>query len=88
MENPVEHVLKDKGPRGLSLRQLSLLTGVDTRRIKYHIYNSMHIEDTDPFVHGSLKNKIRVFSYTPESQKYHSRKLKKKIQTDLLQVSL
>jgi len=78
MENPVERILKDKGQCGLSLRQLSLLMGVDTRRVKYHIYNSMNVKDCEPIVHGSLKNKIRVFCYTPEEQKYYNRKLKKK----------
>ena len=78
MENPIEYILKDKGPRGLSLRQLTFLTGVNSRRIKYHIYNSMHIEDCDPFVHGSLKSKIRVFRYTPKEQKYQIKKITKK----------
>lgn len=73
MENPIDHILKDKGPCGLSLRQLCFLTGSPSRRVKYHIYNSMHVEDCDPFVHGSCKSKIRVFRYTTENQKYHSR---------------
>ena len=40
MENPVENILKDKGERGLSLRQLTFLMGVNRRRVKYHIYNA------------------------------------------------
>jgi hypothetical protein len=80
MENPAENILKDKGQRGLSLRQLTFLMGVNRRRVKYHIYNSMHVKDCEPFVHGSYKNKIRVFCYTPEEQKYHSRKIKKKFE--------
>jgi hypothetical protein len=80
MENPIEHILKDKGPRGLSLRQLSFLTGSPIHRVKYHIYNSMQIKDCEPFIHGSYKSKIRVFCYTPEIQKDHSRKIKKKFE--------
>ena len=74
MENPVERILKDKGPLGLSLRQLCFLMGVNTRRVKYHIYNSMHVEDCEPYLHGSYKSKIRVFNYTPETRKYQIKK--------------
>ena len=68
MENPVDRILKDKGPSGLSLKQLSLLLGVDYRRVKYHIYNSSNIMNTNPRIHGSGKCKIKVFNYTPETQ--------------------
>ena len=75
-ENPVEHVLKDKGPYGLSLKEIEYLLGVDRRRIMYHIKDSYYIEDTDPWLHGSMKQKIRVFRYNPQKCKYGLRKIK------------
>jgi hypothetical protein len=78
LENPVEKVLKDSGPQGLSLKELSKRLGVDRRRIQFHIYNSKNIKDTEPWLHGSGKSKIRVFSYTPEEKGYFLRKLKSK----------
>ena len=81
MENPVEKVLKDKGLQGLSLRKLVVLLGVDSKRVKYHIYNSKNVMDTNPLLHGSGKRKIRVYSYTPETNGYFNRrKLTKKVQ--------
>jgi len=81
MENPVEKVLKDKGLQGLSLRKLGVLLGVDARRVKYHIYNSKNVMDTNPLLHGSGKRKIRVYSYTTETNGYFNRKkLNKKVQ--------
>ena len=69
--NPVEHVLKDiqQVERGLSLRQLKKITGLSKKSINYHIYNSMNIENTTPYIHGSHKQRIRVFNYTPISKK-------------------
>jgi hypothetical protein len=78
MENPVDRILKDKGPNGLSLKQLSRFLGVDRKRVQYHIYNSVHTKDTDPHIHGSGKSKIRVFNYTPEEKGYFDRKIKSK----------
>lgn len=78
MENPVETLLKNKGPRGLSIRQLSYLMGVDKRRVRYHIYHSTNVADTEPILHGSLKAKINVYSYTPDTKKYYLRKIKEK----------
>ena len=75
MENPVENILKDKGERGLSLRQLTFLMGVNRRRVKYHIYNAKCVKDCEPFVHGSYKNKIRVFCYTPENRKFKKKQI-------------
>ena len=78
MENPVEIVLKNKGPRGLSMRHLILNLGVDRRRVNYHIFNSTNVMDTPPSLHGSGKSKIRVFNYTPETKNYFDRRVKSK----------
>ena len=67
-ENPVEHVLKDKGPYGLSLKEIEYLLGVDRRRIMHHIFQSKNIDRTDPLLHGSLKKKIRVFKFKDQVQ--------------------
>ena len=89
MENPVDRILKDKGPRGLSLKQLSMQLGVDRKRVQYHIYNSEHTKDTEPWIHGSGKSKIRVFSYTPEAKGYFLRKVKeRKIQSESIESSV
>ena len=87
MENPVDQILKNKGPRGLSLKQLSLLLGVDYKRVNYHIYNSLNTMNTDPMIHGSGKCKIRVFNYTPDTKRYFLRK-KKIIQLHLNPIEL
>ena len=76
--NPVEEVLKGV-KHGLSLRQLRKFTGLNNNAVKYYIYTSLNIEDTDPVLHGSGKVKIRVFNYTNISKKYFARKDKRKI---------
>ena len=62
LENPVESILKDKGPLGMSLKQLSYLMGVPIRRVLFHINYSTKIKHTDPLLHGSLKGSIHVYS--------------------------
>ena len=47
--------------------------------LKYYIYTSLNIEDTDPVLHGSGKVKIRVFNYTKTPVNYFARKDKRKI---------
>ena len=74
--NPVEHVLKDK-IHGMSLKQLKQITGLSKKSINYHVYNSMNIENTNPFLHGSNKQKIRVFNYTQISKNYFKRNEKR-----------
>jgi hypothetical protein len=61
LENPVEVILKDKGPRGLSLKQLSKLTGVPVRRVVWIIKWSTAVKRVDPLLHGSMKQKIKVY---------------------------
>jgi hypothetical protein len=75
--NPVEETLKGV-KHGLSLRQLREVTGLKNNMIKYYIYTSLNIADTDPFLHGSNKVKIRVFNYTENSANYFARKDKRK----------
>jgi len=75
--NPVEKVLK-RVKHGLSLRQLCEITGLSNKTVKYYIYTSLNIEDTDPFLHGSGKVKIRVFNYSENPVNYFSRKDKRK----------
>ena len=70
--NPVEYVLKDI-TSGLSLKQLKQITGLSKKSINYHIYNSMNIENTNPYLHGSHKQRIRVFNYTPVGKNYFKR---------------
>ena len=70
MENPAELILKTKGPRGLSLKQLSLKMGVPIRRVKYHINTSDNIKYTDPILHGSFKQSIRVFCYSELTSRF------------------
>ena len=88
LENPVEKVLKDSNHTGLSLKELTKRLGVDRRRVQFHIYNSKFIKDTEPWLHGSNKMKIRVFSYTPEEKKYFLRKQKEKKIVHSLESSL
>ena len=76
--NPVEEKLKSI-KHGLSLRQLRGVTGLNNKTVKYYIYTSLNIEDTDPVLHGSGKVKIRVFNYTKTPVKYFARKDKRKI---------
>lgn len=75
--NPVEEALKGV-KHGLSLRQLREVTGLNNNTIKYYIYTSLNIEDTDPILHGSGKVKIRVFNYSENPVNYFSRKDKRK----------
>ena len=75
--NPVEETLKGL-KHGLSLRQLRNVTGLRNNMIKYYIYTSLNIEDTDPVLHGSGKVKIRVFNYNKTPVNYFSRKDKRK----------
>ena len=73
--NPVEYVLNDiqQIKRGLSLKRLKQILGLSKKSINYHIYNSMNIENTNPYLHGSHKQRIRVFNYTPVGKNYFKR---------------
>ena len=77
--NPVEILLKNVVPieRGLSMRNLKNQTKLSRRTIKYHIYNSKMIENTAPYIHGSLKQKISVYNYNPVKMDYTKRNEKK-----------
>ena len=75
--NPVEQILKTS-TQGLSIRKLKQVSGLPKRTIKYHIYTSKFIEDTNPVVHGSSKNKISVFNYNELENNYFKRKQRNK----------
>ena len=65
----IESLLKN-APNGLSTRQLTLRTGLSQKRLKWFIYNSKNITDCDPVIHGSYKQKIRVYSFKPSETTY------------------
>ena len=75
--NPVEEILKKSGTLGLSIRQLESKLNINKRSVKYFIYSSHYIEDTPPWIHGSLKSRIHVFRFTKEKDTYFNRKKKK-----------
>jgi len=69
----IESLLKN-APNGLSTRQLTLRTGLSQKGLKWFIYNSKNITDCDPRIHGSYKQKIRVYSFKPGEIGYIERK--------------
>jgi len=75
--NPVETALKSAGKLGLGYKQLAQT--INKRSVKYFIYNSDFIEDTPGILHGSLKNKIKVFRYTESKKKYFDRNKKQRV---------
>ena len=70
----VIETLLENAPQGLSLRQLSVKTGISQKGLKWFIYNSKNITDCDPRIHGSYKQKIRVYSFKPSEMSYIERK--------------
>ena len=72
--NCIEKVLQNVTRQGLSMKKLKELTKLPKRTIKYHVYNSKFIENTNPWIHGSGKTKIQVFNYTPVENNYFKRK--------------
>ena len=78
----LENLLKN-APQGLSIRQLVSKTGLSQKGLKWFIYNSKNIADCNPLIHGSYKQKIRVYIFKPsemsyiESQKIGKNKRKK-----------
>lgn len=77
--NPVERILAGATKHGLSIKQIQKISGLKTKQIKYYIFSSLFIEDTNPYIHGSSKLKIRVFNYTTDIKVYFKRKSKIKI---------
>ena len=77
MNSIIETLLKN-APQGLSTRQLTLKTGISQKRLKWFIYNSKNIADCDPVVHGSYRQKIRVYSFNASEISYiESKKISK-----------
>ena len=60
----METLLQNAGERGLSIKQLKVLLKKSTKAVKRDIYNSDCVKRTNPLLHGSGKQRIRVFSYT------------------------
>ena len=79
----MEFLLKEAGERGLSLKQLSDELNIPIKNVKYLIYTSKFVKDTDPYLHGSYKRKIRCYSYNTEQnvtyiQKKHNIKVQER----------
>ncbi len=81
METLIESHLKRAGEYGLSIKKLKSLTGSSKNRIKTILLNSKFVKDTNPMIHGSLKQKIRVYSYQPFETSYIKRKTMKNNKT-------
>lgn len=77
METLIESHLKQAGEYGLSIKKLKSLTNTSKNRIKTILLNSKFVKDTNPIIHGSLKQKIRVYSYEPFECSYIKRKTMK-----------
>ena len=60
----MESILKNAGERGLSVRQMRVLLQKSKKAVKREIRNSTSVKCTDPGLHGSGKQRIKVFSYT------------------------
>lgn len=69
----IETLLKN-APQGISKSQLSVSTGISQKGLKWFIYNSENITDCDPRIHGSYKQKIRVYVFKPSEMSYIERK--------------
>jgi hypothetical protein len=63
--NAIENVVEKSGKYGVSMKNIHKLTGLSTNTIKWCIYNSKNITDCNPNLHGSYKQKIRVYIYQP-----------------------
>ena len=74
MENPVELYLKKYGIHGRSTKQLSNELNLPRKKVIYFIYTSKCVEDTNPYLHGSSKNKINVYNYNIHDKTYITRK--------------
>jgi hypothetical protein len=86
MDNLIENVLKVYNERGLSIKQLKEITNISRKSIKWYIYNSNFIEETNPLIHGSLKTKINVYNYTPNKKKPISKRDRSKKEIQVLEV--
>ena len=81
----MEVLLKEAGERGLSIKQLSEKLNVPNKTVKYLIYNSKYVKDTDPYLHGSFKTKIRCFTFTEQNKTYIQKKYNIKVQEPKVQ---
>lgn len=82
MEEIVEALFKNAGQKGLSIRHLKQKTGLSKNAVKRIIFNSKNIFDCPPSIHGSYKQKIHVYVYTPSELMYkHKKEIKNKRKT-------
>ena len=84
MASLVEEFLKNAGEHGLSIKQLKTKTGLSKNNVKRILFHSKFVKDTDPYIHGSGKQKIHVFSYQPFQVSYIKRKLMKHVKKDVI----
>ena len=71
-------MLENAGKHGLSIKQLKNKTGLSKNNIKHLLFHSKNVKDTEPYIHGSNKRKIHVYSFEPFEISYIKRKLIKK----------
>ena len=79
--NAIQCLLQDAGERGMSRRQFSKITGLSKNNVKRILYNSMHVTDVPPHLHGSLKQKINIYRYQPFGPRYIDQRLAKSKKT-------
>lgn len=75
--NAIQCLLQDAGERGMSILQLKKMTGLSKNNIKRFLYSSMYVTDVPPQLHGSFKQKIRVYRYQPFGPRYIDQRLAK-----------
>jgi len=83
MELVLDSLLENAGKHGLSIKQLKNKTGLSKNNIKHLLFHSKNVKDTEPYIHGSNKRKIHVYSFEPFEISYIKRKLIKKKIIDL-----
>ena len=77
MASLVEEFLKNAVEHGLSVKQLKTKSGLSKNNVKRILFHSNFVKDTDPYLHGSGKQKIHVYSYQPFEATYIKRKMMK-----------
>ena len=73
----IETLIENAGERGISIKQLKFKTKLPKRTLNHFIYNSKNIDDCNPLLHGSCKNKIHVFIYKPSEIIYRLKNIQK-----------
>jgi len=63
MELQINTLIQNAGKHGISIRNLKKTTSLSKNSIKRIIFNSTTIQDCNPYLHGSSKRKIHVYSF-------------------------